>query len=101
MLAINNSSLVERRNISAFVSKQIAYCHPNSLGISRVSSADLERVLKARNQEVIKNIAIESGWYFAVGISIPLVIWFFVIHLKELKGKDYKIKKKSTHVLAG
>ena len=46
------------------------------------------------------NMAIESGWYFAVGISIPLVIWFFVTHLKELKGKDYNIRNKPTQILA-
>lgn len=40
MHAIKNSSLVERRNISAIISKQVAYCHPNSLRISRVSAAD-------------------------------------------------------------
>jgi hypothetical protein len=45
-------------------------------------------------------MAIESGWYFVAGISIPLVLWFFVTHLKELKGKDYEIKKKATQVLA-
>ena len=41
MLAIIKSNLVERRNISDFVSKQIAYCDPSSLRISRVSSIDL------------------------------------------------------------
>ncbi|MGA8405153.1 MAG: hypothetical protein WB664_10085 [Nitrososphaeraceae archaeon] len=46
-------------------------------------------------------MAIESGWYFVVGISIPLVIWFFITHLKELKGKDYNIKKKQTQMVAG
>jgi len=50
---------------------------------------------------MIKNIAIESGWYFAVGISIPLVIWFFSTHLKERKGKEYNIKKKPTQMVAG
>jgi hypothetical protein len=46
-------------------------------------------------------MAIESGWYFAVGISIPLVIWFISTDLKELKGKDYNIKKKPTQMVAG
>ena len=46
-------------------------------------------------------MAIESGWYFVVGISIPLVIWFFITHLKELKGKDYNIKKKQAQMVAG
>ena len=46
-------------------------------------------------------MAIESGWYFVVGISIPLVIWFFITHLKELKVKDYNIKKKQTQMVAG
>jgi hypothetical protein len=45
-------------------------------------------------------MAMESGWYFVVGISIPLVICFFSTHLKELKGKDYEIKKKPTQKLA-
>ena len=35
---------------------------------------------------------IENGWYFAVAISIPLVIWFFVTRRNELKGKE-KIRK--------
>lgn len=46
-------------------------------------------------------MAIESGWFFVVGISLPLVIWFFSTHLKELKGKDYNIKKKPTQMVAG
>lgn len=46
-------------------------------------------------------MAIESGWYFVVGISLSLVIWFFSTHLKELKGKDYNIKKKPTQMVAG
>ena len=37
---------------------------------------------------------IENGWYFAVAISIPLVIWFFITRRNELKGKE-KIKKAS------
>ena len=37
---------------------------------------------------------IENGWYFAVAISIPLVIWFIVTRRNELKGKE-KIKKAS------
>jgi hypothetical protein len=41
----------------------------------------------------------EIGWYFAAAISIPLVIWFFVTHLKEFKGKDKTIKK-PTHTVA-
>ena len=101
MLAINNNCLVEwRRDISALVSKQIAYCNPNGLSISRVPTVGLSRVFKTRKQEVIKNMAIESGWYFAVGISIPFVTWFFVTHLNELKGKEYKISNKPTRTLA-
>jgi len=101
MLALNNSCHVEwRRNISALVSKQITYCNANGLSISSVPSVGLSRVFKTRKQEVIRNMAIESGWYFAVGISIPLVIWFFVTHLKELKGKDYNTRNKPTQILA-
>ncbi|HKX20894.1 MAG TPA: hypothetical protein VJM74_04410 [Nitrososphaeraceae archaeon] len=37
---------------------------------------------------------IENGWYFAVAISIPLVIWFFITRRHELKGKE-KITKAS------
>ena len=46
-------------------------------------------------------MAMESGGYFVVGISIPLVIWFFSTHLKELKGTEYNIKKKPTQMVAG
>jgi len=59
-------------------------------------------MLKARRKEVIeKDLAIESGWYFAVGISIPLVIWFFATHVKELKGYDNKVKKEKMHTISG
>jgi hypothetical protein len=38
-------------------------------------------------------LAVENGWYFAVAISIPLVIWFFVTHLKQLRAKDETVKR--------
>jgi len=47
---------------------------------------------KAENLEVIYMFhGIENGWYFAVAISIPLVIWFFLTRRNKLKGKE-KIK---------
>jgi hypothetical protein len=59
-------------------------------------------MLKARRKGVIgKDLAIESGWYFAVGISIPLVIWFIATHVKELKGYDNKVKKEKMHTIPG
>jgi hypothetical protein len=52
-----------------------------------------------------KGLGIETGWYFAVGISIPLVIWFVATHLKELKGSSSStstnIKKEKLQPISG
>jgi len=50
-----------------------------------------------------KGLGIETGWYFAVGISIPLVIWFVATHLKELKGSSTStnIKKEKLQPISG